>query len=288
MRSPVTLALLHSSVTYGERMSGENGPADARVANLVHWARVAEQRLTDIEVLSGSWSDDLCELRAALDEFDGDATARAPGDTTALTPEDRAELARLASMTDEEADEELRAVGVDPVTLRERATEFVAQVLAGRDAIAQEPSEQLYCIQDRRTCCGDAVVWWRVGGMGYTYGVDQAWVIGEEEARQIEAGRGTDRAWPVSMIEQAIVRCVDGVRLRYAGRGRTRFPDMTRAEVVAEILADAPGACQGGCDGERLEPCSGQDHRCPTCGVYIPDHLARILKAAPTTTGEGL
>jgi hypothetical protein len=74
--------------------------------------------------------------------------------------------------------------------------------------------EKLYCIQDTRSYIGDSVVWWRVGGRGYTYDIDQAWIVGESEARRIESIRGTDKAWPVELVEASIVRSVDISLLR--------------------------------------------------------------------------
>jgi len=51
-----------------------------------------------------------------------------------------------------------------------------------------------------------------------------------------------------------------------------------RELAVAAILLHDPGACLDGCDGDYLEPCSGQEHWCPTCDTYIADGIARILR----------
>lgn len=75
-------------------------------------------------------------------------------------------------------------------------------------------STLLYCIQDTRSYVGNAVIWWRVSGNGYTCHVDEAWIVGEEEAKHIEASRGTDKAWPIEKIEAAMSLHVDAQRLR--------------------------------------------------------------------------
>ena len=76
-------------------------------------------------------------------------------------------------------------------------------------------SEPLFCIQCAVSYMGDSVVWWRVGGNGYTYDIDQAWIVGEGQSRRIEKNRpGVDKAWSVELIERAIVRSVDIELLR--------------------------------------------------------------------------
>lgn len=79
---------------------------------------------------------------------------------------------------------------------------------------AAAPPEQLYCIQDTRSFVGNSVVWWRVGGHGYTPDIDEAWILPEVDARRIEQNRSTDKAIPVEKIEAAITRHVDAQRLR--------------------------------------------------------------------------
>lgn len=75
-------------------------------------------------------------------------------------------------------------------------------------------SEQLYCIQDTRQYVGNCVYWWRSTRSGYTCHIDEALIVGREEARRMHKERNTDKAWPVKKIEKAMSLQVDIQRLK--------------------------------------------------------------------------
>ena len=70
-------------------------------------------------------------------------------------------------------------------------------------------SEERYLIQDTRSYCGNAVMWWCVGRKGYTTDIDKAGRYSLGEATAITRSRGTDRAWPEYMIEKQAFRIFD-------------------------------------------------------------------------------
>lgn len=71
-----------------------------------------------------------------------------------------------------------------------------------------------YFIQDTRQFVGNAVLWWRVDGCGYTTELDEAWEVDEQKARSIERSRDTDKAWPADVVRKAARQYVDMQRLR--------------------------------------------------------------------------
>lgn len=74
----------------------------------------------------------------------------------------------------------------------------VSHLLPAREA-------ELFYIQDQDSG-GSCVLWWAVGGLGYTQHVENAQVFTREEAREkCRAGRGRYLAWPVSMVSAAAV-----------------------------------------------------------------------------------
>ena len=72
----------------------------------------------------------------------------------------------------------------------------------------------MFYIQHTQCYAGDFILWWRPNGMGYTHMLDEAGVYGQEEADQIVAMRGQERAWPVDDVNAAATRAVSIVRLR--------------------------------------------------------------------------
>ena len=84
-----------------------------------------------------------------------------------------------------------------------------------------------YYIQDTRSYLGDAVMWWRPNGEGYTSDIDDAGEYEEAEAVRICRSRSTEKAIPVDVARAAIVRVV------YAGH-------LHRAMEAREIAVNAP------------------------------------------------
>jgi hypothetical protein len=70
-----------------------------------------------------------------------------------------------------------------------------------------------YYIQDTRSYVGNAVVWWRPEGKGYTTNIDEAGLFTRKKAALIQANRATDKAWPEEAVRGAILRYVDAQRL---------------------------------------------------------------------------
>lgn len=66
-----------------------------------------------------------------------------------------------------------------------------------------------YYIQDTRSYVGNAVVWWRHQGKGYTTNIDEAGLFTRQRAARIQANRATDKAWPEEAVQSAIRRYVD-------------------------------------------------------------------------------
>ena len=73
---------------------------------------------------------------------------------------------------------------------------------------------KMFYIQDTRQYVGNCVYWWRKEAQGYTCHLDDAMQVDEKEAREIEQSRGTDKAWPVDVVNAAATRQVDIQRLR--------------------------------------------------------------------------
>jgi hypothetical protein len=72
-----------------------------------------------------------------------------------------------------------------------------------------------YYIQCARSYAGDAVIWWRANGAGYTPDIDDAGLYTLEDAESKERNRpGVDVKWHKNVVERAIVRTVDIGRLR--------------------------------------------------------------------------
>lgn len=70
-----------------------------------------------------------------------------------------------------------------------------------------------YYIQDTRSFVGNAVVWWRPEGKGYTCHLDDAGLFSEEEARRIERDRSTDKPIREDIAREAASLHVDAQRL---------------------------------------------------------------------------
>lgn len=65
-------------------------------------------------------------------------------------------------------------------------------------ATAQDQGPLFY-IQDTRQTVGNAVLWWRVNGQGYTCNLDDAWLVGPDW----KPGRNTDVLVPKAVADAA-------------------------------------------------------------------------------------
>ena len=62
--------------------------------------------------------------------------------------------------------------------------------------------EELYYIQNQGFV-GNAIIWWRVDGRGYTTDIREAGKFTKEEAKEI-IKRPEDTAWPCSYIDNNV------------------------------------------------------------------------------------
>jgi len=85
--------------------------------------------------------------------------------------------------------------------------------------------EDLFFIQDSRTYCGNAVMWWRPEGNGYTSNVNEAWRVPEETAKRMHRNRPTDVPWPVAHILAGAFPIFD---MQYLRQPRPAPPDCTQ------------------------------------------------------------
>lgn len=67
----------------------------------------------------------------------------------------------------------------------------------------------MYYIRDRRSFVGNACLWWREGGKGYTTNLDDAGKFTEEDAHRIHRNRSTDEPIPCAVVERAATRVVN-------------------------------------------------------------------------------
>jgi hypothetical protein len=75
-------------------------------------------------------------------------------------------------------------------------------------------AEELYYIQDTRTYVGNSVMWWRVGGNGYTTDLKHAWKVSADVAASQMRCRSTDIAWKCSEIDAGAQTHFDHQKLR--------------------------------------------------------------------------
>jgi hypothetical protein len=71
-----------------------------------------------------------------------------------------------------------------------------------------------YYVQDGRGCVGNSVLWWAIGGHGYTCDLRKAWRVSEEKALQLSRSRNTDIAWPCGLIDERVESHFDSEKLR--------------------------------------------------------------------------
>jgi len=72
----------------------------------------------------------------------------------------------------------------------------------------QSTKHQCYYLQDRRSYCGNDILWWRKGG-GYTTSLSDAATFTHEEAYAQNRSRETDIPWPVQQAEVISIPVVD-------------------------------------------------------------------------------
>jgi hypothetical protein len=77
-----------------------------------------------------------------------------------------------------------------------------------------------YYIQDTRSYVGNSVLWWRVGGAGYTANVDEAGTYSEEEAERIRENRPTDKPIPEDVVKESMSMHVDVQKMHKVMRQR--------------------------------------------------------------------
>ena len=78
---------------------------------------------------------------------------------------------------------------------------------------------ELFYIQDTRTFCGNAAVWWRPNGNGYTSYLGQAGKFERERAERICRIRSTDKMWPCEAIDAKAHQIFDMQDFREMERG---------------------------------------------------------------------
>jgi hypothetical protein len=88
------------------------------------------------------------------------------------------------------------------------------------------PNEEMYYIQDTRTYVGNSVMWWRVGGNGYTTDLKHAWRV-----PATWRGRETDKLWPCSAIDAGSQLHFDHQKLRDLKPLEARKANETHLEV---------------------------------------------------------
>lgn len=116
-----------------------------------------------------------------------------------------------------------------------------------------------YYIQLVRNPCGNCLIWWRVGGHGYTCNLDEAWRVPKPEAERICRMRdgGTDVMWPAEAIDALAQRHVTSL---------PEVVDLSSRDV--RWLRPLPVALR-----TKLDPCDGcygtgeveHHERCPKC-----------------------
>jgi hypothetical protein len=92
------------------------------------------------------------------------------------------------------------------------------------------PDKELYYIQNKGFC-GDCLLWWRVGGKGYTVNLDHAWKVTKEKAYDLCRWRPeVDTAWPVSAVDQAAERHLNSESALYRRGSQFRGQMAARRE----------------------------------------------------------
>lgn len=72
------------------------------------------------------------------------------------------------------------------------------------------PDEQdLYYLQDKRTICGNSMMWWGKGRAGYVCDIREAHIFTKEEAQRQHEARKTDIPWRKSYIDARIRHHID-------------------------------------------------------------------------------
>jgi hypothetical protein len=93
-------------------------------------------------------------------------------------------------------------------------TREYAELLIKRDARLERmrglPEDEMYLVQDNRQYVGNSVLWWALGGSGYTTNIDNAQRYTKFEViEQFGKGRESDIIWLESHVLKAVKRHVD-------------------------------------------------------------------------------
>jgi hypothetical protein len=102
----------------------------------------------------------------------------------------------------------------------------------------------LYYIQ-HTGFCGNCLLWWRDGGHGYTSDLDDAWKVGEEQAKSICRSRPSeDIAWPVDFVDDHSARHLSATEalmaeMRALMRAWFKIADSNQKTTAARISANA-------------------------------------------------
>lgn len=69
--------------------------------------------------------------------------------------------------------------------------------------------EKLFYVQDSRSYVGNDILWWALGGAGYTTNLRKAQTYTLEQAQRLQDGRHTDIPWPKDYIDARVRPAVD-------------------------------------------------------------------------------
>lgn len=121
--------------------------------------------------------------------------------------------------------------------------------------------ERLYYLQDSRSYVGNDVLWWAIGGNGYTTDLRKAQTYTEEEAQSMHNARRSDIPWPKDYIDQKTRPAVDMQYIKraeaLAGTGIVITPE-------PKYIRERPRCQECGVFMSELQLWSGA---CPKCGT---------------------
>lgn len=119
---------------------------------------------------------------------------------------------------------------------------------------------ELFYLQDSRSYVGNDVMWWALGGNGYTTDLRQAQVYTKEDAQAMHNARESDIPWPKDYIDSKTRPAVD-------------FQYLSRVAVLAAGIALAKPETKRsytpnciGC-GQFLNDVSRYSQDCQNCGA---------------------
>jgi hypothetical protein len=122
-------------------------------------------------------------------------------------------------------------------------------------------TEELFYLQDSRSYVGNDVLFWAIGGNGYTTDVSKAQTYSKEDVQQMHVGRPSDIPWPKSYIDGKTRPAVD---MQYIKRAEAL--DGTGIEIVKFVKESAERLRCGGC-GAFISAANLWAGECPRCGT---------------------